>query len=641
VAREIEEKIRDIQAPEGYALRMRGEVSAMRASFQDLGLGLILAVVLVYLVLVAQFRSFLDPLLILCSVPLGFMGVLLLLWLTGTRVNIQSFIGLVFMVGIAVANGILLIDFANRLWRQGVAAEEAVIRAGLLRLRPILMTALAAMLGLLPMAIGIGHGAEANLPLARAVLGGLSVSTLLTLLVVPVLYAMLKGRRKSGASEPGPLAAASDSGPRDAGSLLILGLLLGAQGILAAEPVRVLSLEEATAVALERHPEILAARTRETEARSGILLARSPLWPRLTASAMQSKGLGGSSSAIGITGLVNSPFRKDPAVGVDAAWNLYDFGRTSYKAKAAERHWESAREELRRVEDSVRLAVSEAFFQCAEYGSLEALLKSRLKDQRELVQEVERYVRSGLRSPVEQDLARSTLSGIRARQAEVSVYGAAASARMVEAMGLRDFEPFACVAAVSLPPLPPLEGFLSRALENRPEIAVAKAKLDRAKASLAAAKREDWPILSAVASAGVLSETSLVPKREWSAAIGIRLPLFEGFRISAARGMASSEVGRFEAELAQAGNIVSRELKSAHALAQGLRDKFSYLQEQLGHAERAYRTARRRYLEKTGPLSDLRDAQSAYFHVSEKETSGRYEFHRAARRLLILAEGGE
>jgi multidrug efflux pump subunit AcrB len=174
----------------GYSVRMRGEVSSMQESFRSLGFGLVLAAVLIYLLMVAQFRSFLDPLIIMTAVPLGLIGVLAMLWLTGTTLNVQSFMGVIFTVGIDVSNSILLVEFANRLRRErGLSVSEAAHEAAVVRLRPILMTSLAAVVGLLPMAL---TGGEANTPLARAVIGGLVASTLLTRFVVPCLYVIVK-----------------------------------------------------------------------------------------------------------------------------------------------------------------------------------------------------------------------------------------------------------------------------------------------------------------------------------------------------------------------------------------------------------------------------------------------------------------
>ena len=174
----------------GYAITMRGEVGIMKESFSSLGYGMILAVTLIYLIMVAQFRSFLDPFIIMFAVPLGVIGVLGILWLTDTTFNIQSLMGGVFMIGIAVTNSILLVEFANRLRDEGRSPLEAAIEAGSVRLRPIMMTALAMIFGLIPLAL---HEGDPTMPLARAVIGGLTASTILTIFVVPCLYVMFKG----------------------------------------------------------------------------------------------------------------------------------------------------------------------------------------------------------------------------------------------------------------------------------------------------------------------------------------------------------------------------------------------------------------------------------------------------------------
>jgi multidrug efflux pump subunit AcrB len=184
--------------PAGVRVNIRGMVQGMQASFTSFGLGLILALVLLYLILVAQFKSFLDPLLILLAVPTGLAGVLVALYLTGTTLNVQSLMGVLMMVGMVVSNSILIVEFTHRLQDDGMPVLDAVVSACRIRLRPILMTSLATIFGLIPMALKLGTGSEAYAPLARAIIGGLSVSVVLTVFIVPAAY-LIAYRRQAGA----------------------------------------------------------------------------------------------------------------------------------------------------------------------------------------------------------------------------------------------------------------------------------------------------------------------------------------------------------------------------------------------------------------------------------------------------------
>ncbi|OLB04092.1 MAG: hypothetical protein AUH21_02075 [Nitrospirae bacterium 13_2_20CM_62_7] len=194
VAGQIEKTLASLALPKDVMVLFKGEADSMRAAFEGFSGTLPLAMVLIYLVMVGLFRSYLDPFIIMFAVPLGFIGVIWMLLLTNTSVNVESLIGTLMMIGIVVSNSVLLVDFANRMVREGMKVEQAVIAAGRLRIRPILMTSLATVIGLAPMALGMGEGSETNMPLARAVIGGLLVSTFMTLLFVPVLHVLARRR---------------------------------------------------------------------------------------------------------------------------------------------------------------------------------------------------------------------------------------------------------------------------------------------------------------------------------------------------------------------------------------------------------------------------------------------------------------
>ena len=197
VAAEIQSIINGMDFPEGYEVKIRGEIEQMKSSFSNLGLGLVLAILLSYLIIVPLFRSFRQPLIILFTVPFGLVGVALMLVLTKTNINIQSLMGVIMMVGIAVAYGNILIDRINNLVKEGKPARDAVVQGATDRLRPVLMTTLTTVFGLLPMALGLQIGGEANVPLARAIIGGVLAATILTLFVIPVLYLLLSKKKEA------------------------------------------------------------------------------------------------------------------------------------------------------------------------------------------------------------------------------------------------------------------------------------------------------------------------------------------------------------------------------------------------------------------------------------------------------------
>jgi len=196
LSKAISTVIANTELPPNFRIDLRGLVVTMNESFKSFGLGLFLAIVLVYLILVAQFKSFIDPLLIVLAVPTGIVGVILTLVLTGTTLNIQSLMGIVMLQGMVVSNSILIVDFSNVLRGEGHSAAEAVARACRIRLRPILMTSLATVVGLLPMAFKLEAGSEAYAPLARAIIGGLLSSIALTIFVVPAAYLLIYRRRE-------------------------------------------------------------------------------------------------------------------------------------------------------------------------------------------------------------------------------------------------------------------------------------------------------------------------------------------------------------------------------------------------------------------------------------------------------------
>lgn len=197
VSEEVQSILAKTKLPENVQVNLRGMVEGMNASFRSFAIGLTLSGVLLYLILVAQFRSFKDPLLIMLAIPMGFIGVMVILPLTGSTLNVMSLMGVLMLVGISASNSILIVEFAHRLEDQGNSVKDAIITSCRVRLRPILMTSLATIIGMVPMATKLGTGSEQYAPLARAIIGGLTSSVVLTIFIVPAAYLLVYGNRRT------------------------------------------------------------------------------------------------------------------------------------------------------------------------------------------------------------------------------------------------------------------------------------------------------------------------------------------------------------------------------------------------------------------------------------------------------------
>jgi HAE1 family hydrophobic/amphiphilic exporter-1 len=200
VMADLEDRLKTIPKPADISFQFGGEYEEQQESFRELTLAAILALLLVYMVMAAQFESLRDPFIILFSIPLAAIGVISMLVLTNTTFNMQGFLGIIMLVGIVVNNAIILIDYMNQLRREhGFSVADAVITGGIRRLRPVLMTTVTTVLGLIPMALGVGEGAELQVPMARVVIGGLLSSTVITLVLIPTIYALVEGRKHAAA----------------------------------------------------------------------------------------------------------------------------------------------------------------------------------------------------------------------------------------------------------------------------------------------------------------------------------------------------------------------------------------------------------------------------------------------------------
>ena len=203
VGRDVGKLLANTKTDKNTVLNLRGAVVSMNHSFAEFGIGLIIAVLMVYLILMTQFTSFVDPFIILMAIPPGLAGVALILLVTGSTLNIMSLMGVIMMTGIVVSNSILIVEFAGTLHKEGKTLLDAVVQSCKIRLRPILMTSLATLLGMIPMALGMEAGSEQYAPLARAVIGGLAVSVVVTVFLVPAVYLIVHGKQEKNSAAAG------------------------------------------------------------------------------------------------------------------------------------------------------------------------------------------------------------------------------------------------------------------------------------------------------------------------------------------------------------------------------------------------------------------------------------------------------
>jgi multidrug efflux pump subunit AcrB len=200
----IEHTIKGANLPVNVRVNLRGMVEGMNASLKSFAVGFGISFILLFLILIAQFRSFIDPILIMLAIPMGFVGVLIILPLTHTTLNVMSLMGVLMLIGIADSNSILIVDFAHKLEAQGMSVQDAIITACRVRLRPILMTSFATIIGMIPMAMKLGTGGEQYTPMARAIIGGLTSSVILTVFIVPAAYLLVYGRKESNGPQSQP-----------------------------------------------------------------------------------------------------------------------------------------------------------------------------------------------------------------------------------------------------------------------------------------------------------------------------------------------------------------------------------------------------------------------------------------------------
>lgn len=592
VTREVERRVQEIEIPRGYRVKVSGEMGLFQESFENLKWGFLLATFLVYLVLMAQFRSVRDPLVILVAVPLGLIGVILMLWATKTNVNIQSLLGTIFMVGIVVSNSILIVEFIKRRREEGMLLQDAIIDGSATRLRPVLMTSVAAIVGLLPMAIGMGEGAEVNIPLARAVIGGLLMSTILSLWIVPCLYRVFHGgRTHHGAT----------------GTLALFFLVTVGMPVLGySQPLPLITLDDAMATAVRLYPKLAADRSRIAAARANVRVVEADYYPKIQAGVADSSGVSGSYAGLGFRGIVGSPFKKGAGVDTELETVLYDFGRTSARVDSSKARLRESQNQAEVSKLELQRLVAESYFICLQGRALGALFMKAERELRSFSMEVSRYVATGQRSEIDSYLVRAKLFELTEKVAQAR-HGEELATSSLNSLitehgeityGCADLEPRAINSNMTI------EELTAQSFAIRPDLMKLDASIARATADEKLAKANFWPEITGVASVGVLEDTTVIDDDRYAVAIGLRIPVFDGNKREATLIQVQNELVALHQEHLALERQIRGEIRDKIIALRSARKLLDISNERRRTLIKGLEIAKDRYLNKSGPLAE-------------------------------------
>ncbi len=613
----------------GYRIAMAGDTEMMVESFGYLAEALLLAVVFVYLILAAQFESFMDPLAIMLALPLSIVGMAGMLVLTGDTVNIMSLIGLIMLMGLVTKNAILLVDFAKVLQKRGMSRREAVVTAGRTRLRPIMMTTLAMIFGMMPLALGIGAGAEWRAPMARAVVGGLITSTLLTLLVVPVVYTVLddlgawmkgKWRRKAATA-----------------AALVLATALAGRTDAAEAGRRALTLDETVAIALERNRDVRKARESRNWIEGRYVEELAAAFPQLTL------GVGGErlhdesqralfAAELGADIAQMFPSQQDVrSVDLKISQPLYTWGKVGSAIRAAKVGFEISDDQIRQARHTAQRDASAAFYDVLLAKDLDAVARKNLEQKTRHLDEARRKLALG--TATDYDVLAAEVAVENARPDTIRTESAIRVARdrmrfvlaveeEVDAAGTLDTAPAS---------VPSHAAALALALEHRPDLHDLVHRVTAQKALLAIAKTGDKPRLDFRGAWGrkqyVLPDVSASGK-VWNAGIFMTFPFFDGGRTRGQVRQSRSDLTVLEIEIEKMRDSVALEVRTALDSLREAGQIVEALAGTAGQAERLLSMAEKGFELGVKTRLDVEDAQ---FNL----TMARGNLARARRDCLV------
>jgi hydrophobic/amphiphilic exporter-1 (mainly G- bacteria), HAE1 family len=562
----IKKAAENIRMKPGYKIVFSGEAQDMEESFGYMAESLLLAVILVYLILAAQFESFLEPLAIMLSLPLSIVGMAGMLMLTGDTVNIMSLIGLIMLMGLVTKNAILLVDYAKVLRSRGMERREAVITSGRTRLRPILMTTLAMIFGMLPLAFAVGSGAEMRAPMARAVIGGLLTSTVLTLLVVPVMYTLLDDfslwlRKKAGfknAAKQGAIAL-----------ILIAAFIpVSARAEDASKETGILTLEQALGIAADKNRDIQKAKEYFNWVKGKYTEERAAALPQLT--------MTGSASVLQDKTLIISPEPisdkiKSYSGEIGMTQTLFAWGKVGAAIRAAKEGFGTAEEQLRLYRQAAFRDVSVSFYDVLLSKEFMAIARQNLEQKKRHLEEARHKYAAGVATDYDVLAAEVAVENARPDviRAENLVRDSIDKLRFLLALEGGSLDVTGSLETSDITDVPVYETVYKTALEHRPEVLDLRHRSNIAKEIITIVSAEDKPKLEFKGGYGwkgfEIGDMTLNGKA-WNAGLYLTFPFFDGLRAKGKTAQAESDLNSLkidEAKLADSISLQAREALNA------------------------------------------------------------------------------
>ncbi|MGK2855895.1 MAG: efflux RND transporter permease subunit [Thermoanaerobaculia bacterium] len=564
-----------VEMAPGYHVRMAGDTEIMVESFGYMGEALILAIIFVYLILAAQFESFIDPLAIMLSLPLSVVGMAGMLMLTGDTVNMMSLIGLILLMGLVTKNAILLVDYTNVLRRRGVDRREALITAGRIRLRPIMMTTLAMIFGMLPLALALGQGAEMRAPMARAVVGGLITSTLLTLIVVPVVYTLLddlteklRRRWRGAVIHEGDDVSSGEAQPIS-GAARIVGIALLA--VLAAfTPVdalaqQPLTLERALAIAQKKNRDLQKAREYRRWVQGKYVEERAQALPHFVASAAATRS---SDTTYQVIFGDLYPAEQDAYYGdVSVSQVLFAWGKVGAAIRAAEEGVASAEDQLEIYRQAAIRDTSAAFYDVLLARELASISAATLAQRERHLAEAKRRYELGVAT--EYDVLSASVAVDNAKPEVIRTGNLVRTAYERLRLVLAEPEIKDEVSGVLEAPIedpPAYDAVMAEALEMRPDLRELEHRIGVYRELLNIARADNKPRLDLRGGYGWRELSAGELKGDgttWSAGVYMSFPFFDGFATQGRVIQAESDYERQRIDQERATDNVTLEARVA------------------------------------------------------------------------------